>query len=182
MFLIFSMKFGKNISKKVTKPDFSKKIPFLEKRAKRGQKWGFSRFFKVFSELDHGTFLIFGMKLGKNICKNRVKTDFSKKISNLEKWAKKGQKITKKWNLFHFFENKTLQIYLYETRSFEDTCEDNFEEKKCRKIFGPKKVSRRQKYGFLNFPELPKVTPAGPGKTAQTIFLILCMKLEDHKG
>ena len=76
--------------------DFSKKIPFLEKWAIMGQKWGFSRFFKVFSELDHGTFLIFGMKLGKNICKNRVKTDFSKKISNLEKWAKKGQKITKK--------------------------------------------------------------------------------------
>ena len=140
------------------------------------------RFFGIFSELGHETFLIFGTKLGKNICKKRVKTDFSKKISNLEKWAKRAQKCPFFRNLFHFFENKTLQIYFYETRSFEDTFEDNFEEKKCWKKYGPKKVSRRQKYGFLNFPELPKVTPAGPGKTAQTIFLILCMKLEDHKG
>ena len=132
--------------------------------------------------MDHETFLIFGRKLGKNISKKRVKTVLSGKLS-----ISFGEFLNDLFgpffrNLFHFFENKTLQIYFYETRSFEDTFEDNFEEKKCWKIFGPKKVSRRQKYGFLNFPELPKVTPAGPGKTALTIFLILCMKLEDHKG
>ena len=71
------------------------------------------------------------MKLGKNISKKRVKTDFSGKCVFLEKWAKRAQKCPFFRNLFHFFENKTLQIYFYETRSFEDTFEDNFEEKKC---------------------------------------------------
>ena len=90
---IFCMKFGKNISKKVTKPDFSKKIPFLEKWAKRGQKWVFSRFFKVFSELDHETFLIFGMKLGKNICKKTCKNRFFEKSLKFGKMGKKGPKM-----------------------------------------------------------------------------------------
>ena len=81
--------------------------------------------------MDHETFLIFGMKLGKNISKKRVKTVLSGKLS-----ISFGEFLNDLFgpffrNLFHFFENKTLQNYFYETRSFEDTFEDNFEEKKC---------------------------------------------------
>ena len=78
-------KLGIDNGSKVTRPDFPKKIWFLDKRGKSVEKWQKIRFFGFLSKTSHGIFLKFGKKLQFNSRNNVTVLDFLKKIWVLDK-------------------------------------------------------------------------------------------------
>ena len=90
IFLIFGMKLGDNKPRKVTEPDFSKKISLAQIWAKRAQNGPKSRFFIFFCKTALTIFLILCMKLGDYKGYHSAKKTFSGKISFGPNWARNG--------------------------------------------------------------------------------------------
>ena len=165
-------KLGIDNGSKVTRPDFPKKIWFLDKRGKSVEKWQKIRFFGFLSKTSHGIFLKFGKKLQFNSRNNVTVPDFLKKIWFLNKRGKSAEKW-QQMRFFGFFSKTSHGIFLklgkkLEFNSRKNVTEPDFPKKIWFLDKRGKSAEKWQKMWFFGF----------FSKTSHGIFLKLSKKLE----